>query len=193
MWAARSLFKVLGGTSPKPPGRGRSPLHPLFPPSLAEGSPAAWVPLVAGLPEWATRPNFGFLGGHPQTPRHGASPPGPPFAHPRKFRVRQGFGSHPWRGFQSGLLAPSFGFVGGHPPQPPARGLAPPGLPFARPRWLLGPYGLCERRLSVAWRAASSGVALPSKTLRRASSKTLSSAEEGAGSADSRRPARKRR
>jgi hypothetical protein len=60
----------------------------------------------------------------------GLAPPGPPFAHPRKLRVRQGFGSHPWRGFQSGLLAPSFEFVGGHPPQHPARGLVPPGPPL---------------------------------------------------------------
>jgi len=51
---------------------------PIFPPSWAEGLPAFWVPLVAGLLRWATRPLFWFCGGTPPTtPRQGASPPGP--------------------------------------------------------------------------------------------------------------------
>ena len=67
---------VFGGTSPKPPGRGLRPLHPPSPPSLAEDSPAFWVPLVGGLQGLVTRPFLSFRGGTPPTPpRHGGFTP----------------------------------------------------------------------------------------------------------------------
>jgi hypothetical protein len=96
------LFLVLGGTSPMPPGRGLRPLDPHCPPSWAEGSPAFWVPLGAGLLMWATRPLLMFCGGTPPTaPRHGGyAPQDPQFSHPRGLGVHQRFGSHSWRGVQ---------------------------------------------------------------------------------------------
>jgi len=88
-------FKVLGGTSPRPPARGLRPLDPQFcPPPLAGGWPAFWVPLVAGLLMWATRPLLRFLGAHPPSPLPGVFAPWTPqFAHPRWLGVCQRFGS----------------------------------------------------------------------------------------------------
>jgi hypothetical protein len=58
---------------------GLRPLAPLCPPPLAEGLPAFWAPLVAGLQGWATRPLFLALWGHiPQAPWEGGGPPPPP-------------------------------------------------------------------------------------------------------------------
>jgi hypothetical protein len=48
------------GAAPPPP--------PVFPPSLALGSPAFWVPLVAGVLMGATRPLFQNSGGTSPTP-----------------------------------------------------------------------------------------------------------------------------
>jgi hypothetical protein len=71
---------VFGGTSPKPPARGlRPPGPPFCPPSWAQGSPASWAPLVAGLLMRATRSPFGFVGGHPpRPPPWGLRPLDPP-------------------------------------------------------------------------------------------------------------------
>jgi hypothetical protein len=111
-----------------PPGRGlRPPGPPVCPPPWTLGSPASWVPLVAGLLMWATRPLLMFCGGTPPTtPCQGGKPPGPPlptpvglgfagvreggqglgrkgtpswlpFAHPRGLRVCQRSGAHSWR------------------------------------------------------------------------------------------------
>jgi hypothetical protein len=93
-------FKVLGGTSPRPPAMGASPPGPpVCPPPLAGGWPAFWVPLVAGLLMWATRPLLRFLGAHPPSPLPGGFAPWTPsFAHPRWLRVCQRLGSHSWRG-----------------------------------------------------------------------------------------------
>ena len=111
------------------------------PPSWALGSPTFLVPLVAGLQGLATLPFLSFRGGTlPTTPCQGASPPGPPFAHPRGLRIRQRLGSHSWRGLP--LPGPSlrwrgepgqiFPFPrreggqgvrsGGHPPTSPCHG-----------------------------------------------------------------------
>jgi len=79
MRATRPLFWFCGGTPPTPPRHGGfAPLDPPFcPPSLAEGLPGFWAPLVAGLLMRATRPLFWFCGGTPPTP-WGLRPPGPP-------------------------------------------------------------------------------------------------------------------
>ena len=81
MGATRSLFQNSGGTSPKPPGRGRSPLHSLCPPSLALGSPGFWgltatpVPIRGGNfpPSLAGKGvrGLGRKSTPPTTPRHG--------------------------------------------------------------------------------------------------------------------------
>ena len=63
-----------GGTSPRPLGRGLRPLHPPSPPSLAEDSPAFWVPLVGGLQGLVTRPFLSFRGGTPPRPPPGLRP-----------------------------------------------------------------------------------------------------------------------
>ena len=71
------------GTSPTPPG------PPFCPPPLAEGLPAFWVPLVAGLLMWATRPLFWFRGETPPTtPARGLRPLDPP-SPPSGLRVCQ--------------------------------------------------------------------------------------------------------
>jgi hypothetical protein len=135
MWATRPFFFYFGGTSPKPPARGRG-LRPLatpfffyfFPPSpsLAEGSPAFWVltsPPAENPAKFSPFPRR--EGGQgvrserhiPQTPRQGARPLDPHFSHPRGLRVCQRYGSHSWRGGKGWLPAPYFGFVGGHSPQ----------------------------------------------------------------------------
>jgi hypothetical protein len=70
----------------------RPPGPPLCPPPLAEGLPAFWVPLVAGLLMWQLAPSFVFVGGHPPQPPPGGSAPWTPFAHPRWLMIRQRFG-----------------------------------------------------------------------------------------------------
>jgi hypothetical protein len=87
---------------------------------------AFWVPLVAGLLMWATRPLFWFCGGTPpKPPAMGAPPPWTPlFSRPRGLRVRQRSGSHSWAGSRCWQLAPLLVF-GGTSPKPPGRGLRP--------------------------------------------------------------------
>jgi len=52
-----------------------------------------WVPLVAGLQGWATRPLFKVSWGDtPLSPRHGGFAPLPPLSHPRGLRVCRRFG-----------------------------------------------------------------------------------------------------
>gem|GEM_PF-2848657 len=62
MWAARPLFFYFGGTSPKPPGRGRKPLHPPFvrPRGL-------WVCRRFGFPSWWVDPSPAFARIFPRT------------------------------------------------------------------------------------------------------------------------------
>jgi hypothetical protein len=117
----------VGAHPPHPPAMGASPpWTPVCPPPLAEGLPAFWVPLVGGFTGMDCSPLLRFCGGTPPTPpARGASPPGPPFAHPRWLRVCQRFGSHSWQGFQSGLLAPSF--------ESPRHEASPPGPPLPTP------------------------------------------------------------
>ena len=119
-----------GGTSPRPPGRGRGPLHPpvFFPSSFADGLPTFWAPLGGRL---VTCPLVLVFWGHiPQGPWDGATPPPPPvFAHPRLLMVRQRFESHSWRGYRGWPPSPNFNFVGGHPLTPPSWGLRPPVPP----------------------------------------------------------------
>jgi hypothetical protein len=129
-------FEVLGGTSPRPPARGLRPLDPQFcPPPLAGGWPAFWVPLVAGLLMWATRPLLRFLGAHPPSPLPGVFAPWTPqFAHPRWLGVCQRFGvltspPAPLRGGE-GRTRPNF------PPSlagKGARGLGRKGTPPTTP------------------------------------------------------------
>jgi hypothetical protein len=80
--AAHPLLKFRGGTPPTPPAMGASPpWTPLYPPPLAEGSPAFWVPFVAGLQELAARPllwNFG--GTSPMPSGRGLRPCHPRFS-----------------------------------------------------------------------------------------------------------------
>jgi hypothetical protein len=85
MWATRPSFKVLGGTSPTPPGMGLRPLHPRI--KVGEGRPFS-----------KRLTSVGVNGTPPRPPARGLVPPGPPFAHPRKLRVRRRIGSHSWRG-----------------------------------------------------------------------------------------------
>ena len=136
------------------------PGPPFCPPPLAEGLPAFWAPLVAGLQGWATRPSFGFVGGHPpQPPAMGASPPGPHFAHPRWLRVCQGFGPHSWQGYRGGLLAPLLVLWGDTPHSPPPWGLCPLDPPFCPPPLggeLAGsPIGALARNRSLCYTPAS--------------------------------------
>ena len=94
------LFGFVGGHPPRPPAMGASPPGPPFahPRGLR-------VRQSFGSHSWRVcqggqlAPSFWFCGGDtPHAPRQGASPPGPPFAHPRGLRVCQRFGSHSWRG-----------------------------------------------------------------------------------------------
>jgi|GEM_PF-4850453 len=115
----------VGGTSPKPPGRGLRPLHPLSPPPFAGGLPGFRVPLVGGSAGVSCSPPFypPIAGGYEGL---GAYPPGPPgggsasstpdFAHTPLLRVHQGFWSHSCVGL------------------PPRRGVSP--LQGSHPRWL---------------------------------------------------------
>ena len=123
MRATRPLFWFCGGTPPTLPARGLAPPGPpVFPPSLALGSPVFWAPLVAGLLMRATRPLFWFCGGTPPTS------PWPPLPTP----VGSGFASvlGPTRsGFANAGCSPPFGFVGGTP-HAPAMGALPPGPPL---------------------------------------------------------------
>ena len=151
MWRFVPSFEFVGGHPHSPLPGGRSPHGPprFCPPPWAEGLPAFWVPLVAGLPMWATRPPCFILGAHPPCPLGGgAAPSTPNFAHPRGLRVCQRFGSYSWAGLPMWRFVPSFEFVGGHPPQPPAMGAPPPpGPPIAHPRGLK----VCQGLGSHSW------------------------------------------
>ena len=106
--------------------RGFRPLDPPFcPPSLAEGSPGFWAPLVGRLLRWATRPLFWFCGGTPHSPPPwGLRPPGPPFCPPSLAEGSPAF----WVPLMAGLkelTARPFLRFGGHPQWPPSGGSAP--------------------------------------------------------------------
>ena len=78
--ATRPFLSLRGGTPPAAPRQGAPPPGPpIGPPPLTEGSPAYWVPLVAGLLMWAARPLFFILGAHPPNPLGGGASP----LHPR--------------------------------------------------------------------------------------------------------------
>ena len=79
-----TLVGVNGAHPPHPLPGGFAPWTPQFcPPSLAEGSPTFWVPLVAGLLIWATRPFFVYFGGTSPIPLgRGPRPPEPPLPTP---------------------------------------------------------------------------------------------------------------
>jgi len=85
----------VGGHPPHPPPWGlRPPGPPFCLPPLAEGSPAFWVPFVAGLQELAARPllwNFG--GTSPMPSGRGLRP-----CHPRFSE-----GAAPLRSYSAGL------------------------------------------------------------------------------------------
>ncbi len=145
-----SLPLVCGGTPPTTPRHGAcAPWTPIYPPPWAEGSPAFWVPLVAGLLMRATHPLFWFCEGTPPTPPPwGLAPPGPPFSHPRGLRVRQPFGSHSWAGLLMRATRPLFWFYGGTPPTTPRHGgFAPLDPRFAHLRWLM----VCQRFGPHSW------------------------------------------
>jgi len=139
------LFVSWGDTPHSPPPGGLRPPGPLvFPPSLAEGLPAFWVPLVAGLTSPPiTRQNFppslagkgarglGQKGRHPpQPPARGLRPLDPSFSHPRWPRVCRRFGSHSWASSLMWATRPLLLFWG-HIPAVHCRGAAPPGPPCA--------------------------------------------------------------
>jgi hypothetical protein len=87
MGATRPLFWFCGGTPPTTPRHGGfAPLDPRFcPPPWAEGLPAFWAPLVAGLQGWATRPLFLAFGGtSPKPPGRGLRPLHPRFNQGRR-------------------------------------------------------------------------------------------------------------
>ena len=97
------------------------------------------------------------MGAHPPSPLPGDLRHLHPLSHPRWLRVRQGFGSHSWPGFQSGLLAPIL-VSWGDTPKPPAMGLRPLYPSFAHPRWLRVRQGFG----SHSWRGFQSGLLAPS-------------------------------
>jgi len=115
--ATRPFLSLRGGTPPAAPRQGAPPPGPpIGPPPLTEGSPAYWVPLVAGLLMWAARPLFFILGAHPPNPLGGgASPLHPPFARPRVLWVCRRFGSHSWWVDPSPAFARIFPALGWRP------------------------------------------------------------------------------
>ena len=143
------------------PARGAPPPGPLvFPPSLALGSPTFWVPLVAGLPELATRPLFLAFGGtSPKPPGRGLRP-----LHPRlPTLVGLGFANvlGPTRGgVAGGGCSPPFKVSWGDTPHaPPPWGLRPSGPPFSHPRGLM----VRQRFGSHSWRGCRGGCSPPFK------------------------------
>jgi hypothetical protein len=152
MWATRPSF-LFWGHIPQTPWEGAAPPPPHLPIPAGLGFARVLGPTRGGVAKVDySPPLLVSWGDTPHTPRHGGSAPlDPPFPHPRRLRVCQRFGSHLWRGFQSGLLAPYFGFVGGHPPRPPPWGLRPLDPPFPHPR---GPR-VCRRFGSHSWRGCN--------------------------------------
>jgi hypothetical protein len=139
----------LRGDTPHNPRHGglRPPGPPVCPPPWALGSPAFWVPLVAGLLMWATRSLFCLCGGTPPTtPRHGGlRPPGPPVCPPPWALGLPAF----WAPLVAGLLMWAtrylFCLCGGTPPTTPRHGgLRPPGPPICPPPWALGSPALAD-------------------------------------------------
>jgi hypothetical protein len=120
---------VLWGDIPQTPCQGASPPGPpVCPPSWAEGLPAFWVPLVAGLLMWATRPSFGFWGTPPKPPARGLRPLDPPLPTP----VGLGFASvlGPTRGGVANVgYSPPLLVFGGTPPTTPRQGACAPWTP----------------------------------------------------------------
>jgi hypothetical protein len=139
MRATRPSFGFVGGHPPQPPAMGASPpWTPICPPPWAEGSPAFWVPLVAGLLMWATRPFFWFCGGTPPTtPRQGACAPWTPICPPPWAEGSPAFWVPLVAGLHERATRPFFWFCGGTPPTAPCHGgFAPLDPPFAHPRGL---------------------------------------------------------
>jgi hypothetical protein len=131
MRATRPLFWFYGGTPPTTPRQGAcAPWTPFCPPPWAEGSPAFWVPLVAGLLMRATRSLFWFYGGTPPTtPRQGACAPLDPRL---PTPVGLGFASvlGPTRGGVANAgYSPPLLVLWGDTPTPPAMGASPPWTP----------------------------------------------------------------
>jgi hypothetical protein len=127
------LLVLWGDTPHNPSPWGFAPWTPFCPPPWALGSPAFWVPLVAGLLRWATRPLFWFCGGAPPTtPRQGASPLDP------RLPTLVGFGFASVLGPTCGGVAnvgnspPLLVLWGDTPHNPPPWGLRPLA-PFCPP------------------------------------------------------------
>jgi hypothetical protein len=143
MWTTRPFFWFCGGTPPTTPRQGAcAPSTPRFPTLVGFGFASVLGPTRGRVADVDNSPLLLVLWGHiPQTPCQGASPPGPPVCPPPWALGSPAF----WAPLVARLLMratrPSFGFVGGTPPQPPAMGAAPPGPPFAHPRWLR----VCQR------------------------------------------------
>jgi len=142
-------FGFVGGHPPRPPRHGAfRPLGPRLPALGGLGFAGVSGPPRGGVANVGYSPPLSVLWGDtPKPPAMGASPPGPPFAHPRWLRVRRRIGSHSWRGDKSRLFAPNFGFWG-HIPQTPCQGALPPWTPFAHPRELRA----CQRFGPHSWR-----------------------------------------
>jgi len=87
------------GHIPHAPARGLRPLDPRLPTLVGLGFVGVLGPTRGGVAKVGNSPPFLNLWGHiPHSTLPGALPPGPQFAHPRRLRVRRGFGSHSWRG-----------------------------------------------------------------------------------------------
>jgi len=85
-----------------PPGMGLRPLHPRFPTLVGFGLARVLGPTRGGIANVGYSPLLLVLWGDtPTPPAMGASPPEPPFAHPRELGVCQRVGSHSWRGGKS--------------------------------------------------------------------------------------------
>ena len=128
--ATRPLFEILGAHPPNPLGGGCAPSTPFARPRglrvFQRFGSHPWRGCRGGC-----SPLLRFRGGTPPTaPRQGGfAPLDPPFARPRRLRVRQCFGSHFWRVCKSWQLAPYLKFWG-HIPQTPWEGAAPPPPPL---------------------------------------------------------------
>ncbi len=139
MWANRPLLKVLGGTSPKPPGRGLRPLHPRFPTPLGFGFASVLGPTRGRVANVGKSPPHFILGAHPPDPLPGGFAPWTPVCSPSLAEGLPAF----WVPLVAGSLMwatrPFFFILGAHPPSPLRGGCAPStpvGLGFAS---VLGP------------------------------------------------------
>jgi hypothetical protein len=145
------LLALWGDTPHNPLPWGLRPLDPPLPTIVGLGFACVLGPTRGGVANVGYSPLLRFLGGTSPKPLARGQAPWTPFAHPRRLRVRRGFGSHSWRAGKSGLLAP-FKVFWGHIPQTPCQGASPPGPPIAHPRWLW----VCRRFGSHSWRGCKS-------------------------------------